>query len=632
MKFKNGYFGACVVVLALLGTVLAGFVTDIEKTTVPVTNYDFVTDVSGLFTYEQTPEYVDYSPSSNYTGYTGEATYADASGVNQYRYVKSQGTPTTETLTFSDSSDYPGDYGSFTMTTPGGYVYPPQVYFQWNGVIDFGSTTSTSIVAGPYNARVQSVGTPVENSRIHFTRLSNILEDLGVTTAQSSEISINYTSTYPVLFYSGSWTATEYGVSGGTAFTYWAQFNEDNTMPTRLTVESSSMLVKAYRNDTLIWTQTADNVGVTAWYANKANGYTNPVNASVTFTAVNTPSPTYGYMDPNQGVYMHGPTPRIATWSNGYTNDEVTLKLVGSAWHVLYFGINTASNDFSIQWTDSGTIRVKKISDTEYTDLGNWPACQVTIKGISGLVEVTPTTDTSLTSTVQPNNFTFTFDDLFTPGTISTIRFYKPIGLNYTPHFQVVKTTVFLDTYNTVMNNPSLDVGVFFPNMADSYRLNFYSFAVLGSEIRINDTVLTVNKANATVTFSDVNDVTHTEKINNFYVTNDDGRTTLTFQNSGRTYDLGETDPEASAITFSGLWFFTTGLYQPVAGQQEVYNWNLDGAYHASAGQTLVIFLGIMGLSIILGVGYFKVSLRVLDWILLIGAAFFVLIYFGGLV
>lgn len=631
MKFKNGYFGACVVVLALLGTILTGFVTDIEKTTMPVTNFNYVTDVSGLFTYEQTPEYIDYSPSSNYTGYTGSVIYTDASGVNQYRYVKSQGATTTETLNFSEDSDYPGDYGNFIMTTPGGYVYPPEVYFQWNGSIDFGSTTSAPTVEGPYNARVQGVGTPVENSRVHITKLTNILEDLGVTSAGSSEISINYTSTYPVLFYAGSWAATEYGVSGGVAYNYWAQLNENNAMPTKLTVDSAAMIVKAYRNDTLIWTQKADNVGVTAWYVNKANGYLNPVNASVTFTATNTAPPTYGYMDPNAGVYMGGITPKSAVWRNGYINDEVTFKLSGGAWDRLLFGINTMEYDFTVLWTDEGGLRVINRSDGSYTDLGTWPACQVTIRGIDGVVRVTPTTDTGLTSAIAETESTREFSGMFTAGTIDMIRVGKnTAGPFQTPHFQVVKTTVFLDTYGTVMNNPSLDIAAFFPDLADSYRLNFYSFAVLGSTITVNNTVLTVNKANSTVTFTDNGGTSRTESINNWYVTNNDDRTSLTFQNSNRTYDLGETTD--STISFEGLWFFTTGLYQPVNGEQEVYNWNLDGAYHASAGQTLVIFLGIMGLSIILAVGYFKVNIRVLDWILLIGAAFFVLIYFGGLV
>lgn len=618
MKFKNGYFGACVVVLALLGTVLAGFVTDIEKTTVSVTNFNYVTDVSGLFTYEQAPEYIDYSPSSNYTGYTGEVIYtATSSGVNQYRYVTSQGETATVTKTVDGSQTYPSDFYDSGV-----------IRAEWNGSINFGSLQDPSTYV-PFSANLQT-GAPKATSLSSV--VSSLLADSTLTNPETVKIDITYPGTAPVLFYTGTWEVQSVTLVGSTTNYYHAVLNESNTMPDHIDIDLRTNIATLKRGDTVMYQGLADNVQVLNYYNWRVSGNWAYAPATCDMTIEASEPDIYGYMDPTKGVYFHGATPRTAVWRNGYINDEVTLKLVGTNWHILRFAINNQTNyDFVVQWTDAGAIRVLKVSDGTYRDLGNWPACQVTIKGISGLVEVTPTTDTSMTSTVESNSYTYTFDDLFTPGTISSIRFSKSVGLSYSPHFQVTKTTVFLDTYNTVMNNPSLDIAEFFPDLADSYRLNFYSFAVLGSTITVNDTVMTVNKANSTVTFTDNGGTSRTESINNWYVTNNDDRTSLTFQNSNRTYDLGETI-EDSTISFEGLWFFTTGLYQPVNGEQEVYNWNLDGAYHASAGQTLVIFLGIMGLSIILAVGYFKVNIRVLDWILLIGAAFFVLIYFGGLV
>ena len=106
MKFKSGMLGLCIVVLALFGTILAGFCLDVESQTRTVTNYEYVTDETGLFDIGNAPQYIEYNPSSNYTGYAYDTVnYTDAGSINQYRYVKSQGTTSTETVTVDYEDD-----------------------------------------------------------------------------------------------------------------------------------------------------------------------------------------------------------------------------------------------------------------------------------------------------------------------------------------------------------------------------------------------------------------------------------------------------------------------------------------------------------------------------------------------
>lgn len=69
MTGYKGKIGAIVIVLALVVSVFAGFATNVDKTTTTTTEYDYVTDVSGLFSYEKTPVYVDYDVNKNYIGY-----------------------------------------------------------------------------------------------------------------------------------------------------------------------------------------------------------------------------------------------------------------------------------------------------------------------------------------------------------------------------------------------------------------------------------------------------------------------------------------------------------------------------------------------------------------------------------
>ena len=139
--------GCCVVVLALLGTVLSGFILGIDPSTRNVTSYDYVTDVTGLFDITDAPEYVTYSPSSNLVGYSPSSAinYTQSSTVNSYRYVVQDGIEDTTTSTVTYNSSYTSDTGRFNASEAG-----TSALINWNGTIDFGSTTTWQGVT--YNA------------------------------------------------------------------------------------------------------------------------------------------------------------------------------------------------------------------------------------------------------------------------------------------------------------------------------------------------------------------------------------------------------------------------------------------------------------------------------------------------
>ena len=116
MKFKAGYLGFCVVVLALFGSVIAGLVLNVDKVETTTTAYDYVTDITGLFEFTDEPQYIEYAPASNYTGYTNTVnvntnptgiSFSQTSVANNYRM------PLTYTIantgpsgTLNNSSNY----------------------------------------------------------------------------------------------------------------------------------------------------------------------------------------------------------------------------------------------------------------------------------------------------------------------------------------------------------------------------------------------------------------------------------------------------------------------------------------------------------------------------------------------
>lgn len=603
MKFNNGYFGACIVVLALLGTAISGFVLNIEKDTREVTNYDYVADVSGLFSYTDAPEYIDYNPSTNLNGYDDDVVYTPSNVVNNYRYKISDGSSTALTCPNIRGTDTnPLDYGPF----------------QTNQIVAF---NPNPIQEGPLN-----VG--AVDHKAGGMKFTDYLNRLSIAQYDTVELNLTYNNPYPVFFYPDGWTFYTIPIhlpSGDTSVEAWTNdtpLTYERNNPTKLVIQTNSNLVSAYNGSTLLWSNTADNVGVFAWYiVGNQNADT-----GVDITGVGISPASYGYMNPNAGVKAKSTG---ATWTNGYENSVIDLKIIKNGdesvgtgqilnlsipknnylgtWFLLQFIYNNSG--FHVQYND-GTQHI--------IDLGGWLGVQVRIDALNGDVILTPTNDLNLLTTVQPTDYSTVIEDCI-DGQIKTSFKVSKVGDAPSLKFQVTDTKVFLNTYNTVMVDPTLRISDYFPEYSE-YRLNFYSFAILGDSITINNKVCTVNKEDGTITFRNVADFEFTKKLANIYLTFENGHTYLTFVNDSSVYDLGET--VNSVVSFSGMWYFTTGLYKANPGLETYWNLDLDGMFHATAGECLLIFIGIIGAGIIVYTVWGRGKLGVFDWLVVIFAVF----------
>lgn len=619
-------FGACICVLALLGTAIGGFVLNVHEDQREVTNYNYVADVSGLFSYSDAPEYIAYNPSSNYVGYTpvGAIEYTQSPTANNYRYVAQAGQTSTQTLVVDDDSVYPSDYGNAKFskgTDRNGNTIFASVRGLWDGssAVNWGTPRYASDTGYYFNMLPEGYGSG-DSYSAHFTKLSNIVQAIpDIDTYQTVEIIPSYTTPNPVLFYAGSWDVHEIPWNGGTRYDYYATFNENNSMPDRIVVDAISTLATAYRGGNMIWSVVAENVGVCAWYSTLINGNSpTPVDTSVTLNITGTGFSSYAYMMPSAGVKA---TTTGATWQNGYENSVIDLKVTkngdnpgGEGWFIFTVGnLDVEIEYWNGFYIDYGSDDVPGSHGS--VSLGQWLAIQIRIDGLNGTVTFTPTNNANLMQTVEPTDYSVVVGDLLTPGTIDTLYIS---GTIQSLKFQVTDTKVFLNTYNTVMIDPSIEITDYFPNYSD-YRLNFYSFALLGSSMSINGQNCPVNKDNGTITFTNVAGFEFTKKLENLYITFNDDRTYLTFVNDGTTYDLGETT--TTTISFVGWWHFTTGLYEITEGIENYWNWDLNG-FQATGGECLLIFLTIIGAGIIVYSVYGKGKIQFFDWLVIIFAVF----------
>ena len=615
MKFKSGMLGLCIVVIALLGTILGGFCLDVDSQTRNVTKYEYVTDITGLFDIGNAPQYIAYNPSSNYVGYSqGSVNYTSAGSINQYRYVIDPGSVTYKSYTVTYETDLPNYDGYFTSNT-----YGASAYINWLGPnYPMGPTdTVAGIPDHPFNARVL---TTLNDGVAHVivSRLSNILNNLEIPSYASS-VSISVTNnlldgqTYPVIITPyNNWSL----VTGGNELNYYfAELSSGgdnyNCDVARLDYIVSTGLVIAYdSNNNKLWEKAGDDVLIFNKYTQNYGGSWTNAHCSTTFNATITGAPVYGYMDPSTGVTMNTSP---STWANGYENSDITLTVGKNTTATNNLVITAGSSWVSVTRSSAGNITVSVHGDSgnDSKNLGLWDAVQLRLNLSAGTVMVTPIIgQPSYINPIDENGSTITFNGWYSGGNRDSLTF-SSTGTSMT--WGITRTLVFLNTYGVVMTDPSININDSFPDL-QAWRLNFFSFATVGESMTINGQTYDIGP-NQTITLSNDRE-TISGTLSDIYISKDlDSHIIFSF-NGGKSIDLGEA--VSDVISFTGLWYFTTGLFNAYQDTEEYYNWNIDSLWHATGEQAIVIFLGLIALGVIFAKMVLKANLRIMDGLVLL--------------
>ena len=248
------------------------------------------------------------------------------------------------------------------------------------------------------------------------------------------------------------------------------------------------------------------------------------------------------------------------------------------------------------------------ISGTE--NPGAWKRLLISIDTEHGTVKITPVR--SFTSYIQ-----FTLYDSQTVTVLdfsNTIRdtaireiIHSESGGGDSPRFSVTATNVFLDTFGVVMFSPEFNAARWFPQY-DALRLNFYSFALYGDAMSINGWEWAVQDGKITVNYvkdqygyhvptydPELPVQSKTLALNNIYVTWDGSRCSLTFVDDRFTLDLGTYQQGDLTVSFTGMWYFTTMLWDSTTGTEKgIGGWK--ALPETTGQQSILIFLGVLAL------------------------------------
>lgn len=591
-------FGAAVCALALMGTVLGGFLLNVDATVDQETDYNYVTDVSGLFNYTDTPQYVVYNSSKNFTGYSlsdGSAVPGDEPDpANNVYYKTSQpnsylmavsNTDTTSTLNLN-SAPYTSTSNQSAPRFGNSAIYYGQ--FIDGGAFNMWASTSPYILSLEkfYELYAPNIGANVTSVDFTFTgqvppsapSSSAGLSAMGLSSFDSSRNYFNKSyhdyNNSGILTYSletGGWT-----------------FNNAPIAASNYFIVFSSTLNKYVINGSQA-TATGDTVSYP--------------NVNITVTQHKT---VYNYMDVSKGVRNANTDAGVnMIWSNGYTNGQIDLlyNLGTGQYDTLTFGSDT------IELRNTGGRFHVSVNGSD-NDLGVWRYAVIQLDTQAHEVRAIPVYSSNF------RNFTDyrVSDYTYKCGTISatdiTALTWTTAHSATAPLFTVVNTSVYMDTYGAVMLDPSLDITSWFTDLAHGYRLNLYSFAIYGSSITVNGETYPVTDGQITIDGEQ-------NTLNNVYIQTADGHTYIVFVNSNAKYDLGET--VSDIISMTGNWYFTTGFYEGYLKDVRAYHWDLDN-FGFNTAQALVVFMILAVAGLFVGRSLFNIKPSYIDYLIIIGA------------
>ena len=153
---KAGKVGVLVIMISLMGMLGIGWFMSMDVVMTEKTVYNELTEITPLFGSEQAPQYTDYTPSTNYTGYYTDNSivnnvkyfdgvdYSKSTRANVYAVYDLDSIDENNTITLSD---YTGTYPFTDPDTHIVYVYiDPDTGFSRA----HGNTTSTTVTLESY--------------------------------------------------------------------------------------------------------------------------------------------------------------------------------------------------------------------------------------------------------------------------------------------------------------------------------------------------------------------------------------------------------------------------------------------------------------------------------------------------
>lgn len=300
-----------------------------------------------------------------------------------------------------------------------------------------------------------------------------------------------------------------------------------------------------------------------SYYGAASNDYSGPASSNDYTTDINltyyVPTSTQKYVDITKGFSIK-PDVFNSTWNNQYENGIINILFRAENANGTYHNtIEISGNEISIDYT-GGHFSVDITDDAPATDVGKWRSIVLKIDLLNGTVSAIPVRTFNSYTNVQLDNTVIPVGDLNDATPTNRITWQET---NNSFTFNIYSTSVFLDTYDTVMVNPTLDITEYFTDLGGFYRLDMSNFSIYGDSITVNGVTGSVTGNN--ITFDE--DTFILKDVSIIYA---DGH--AYFKDSYTTLDLGAIT--TNDVLFNGVWYFETTLLKGFYENKQIYEWN----------------------------------------------------------
>lgn len=240
--------------------------------------------------------------------------------------------------------------------------------------------------------------------------------------------------------------------------------------------------------------------------------------------------------------------------------------------------------------------------------------------------------------------------------------YHADTGTGAHPSFQVSSTMTYLNTYGFVLVDPSINIYEQFPNY-DNLRLNFYSFVYYGDSMTVNghtiqlsdfglldlwyvpkntpiyndqQQIIGYTTENAISDPSDPRAIEQKIELQNIFVTwnnlhsqtESDRTCYLTFVDGKLEIAMGTFDIGDLEVSFSGVWYFTTMLYEPYIGKEISYEMDWNSWFNMDANAFILVYIALSVVFFIIANRFYQPGF--LDYIVVGGAGLISYILLGG--
>ena len=592
MKFQRGVKGFVLVIVSLMITTVLGYALAAEETINTVTDYDPYANISGLYDYDRTDKYVPYDPAANLTGYHAENSEDSMSGVsftatdgkaNMYPVIQNP-----EITTGSESSI--SGLGLTQNTPPTG----ANAYYRWGIVWDDDSVTIMNVQTHPGTKATLRPG---------VTDLDNLLSHYPVY--QTADI-IEWTFPTGIILNKDSWQEQR-EVTGSLLSYYYTihcsqsdivkslEYNKKLESITATFSDGSKKTIGDPKLIDLCYLGASEDAVISNLQVLGDSG---------SFKTYTYPDPIY--YDPLHGVKLTAPT---VIWENGYRNAALSITFnnsVSGDYQVLEYSLELKNGyhlNITVSFSRNGGVTID-LTDSGNTSVGYafyrlsaWKTGIINLDLENAIFTVTPCNSfRDFSSYKEYPNLEIEEGSLDFLEDVKGQDFSKIIidnenGDEYSNlEFQIGDTRAFLNTYGSVMNDPSISISEYYPELTE-YRLDYRSFALYGDSVTINGVTYPVTNGTISVI---VNDVPEIHELQNIAIYHTGGNTKLEFINDDVTYDLGATTDDT--VSFIGTWYFENDLYKQV--QKDVKTYDLDfRTFGFDSGAFVMMFLGLLAVS-----------------------------------